>query len=76
MWVEIGQQIPQELPQFLILPEVTDPSNYRGGKVIYSSAEPYVFVFMGNVTSSVWANRTLRFPTGVVNVAWPSIVNR
>ncbi len=48
----------EKLPPFLILPEVTDPANYRGGKPLYAISDPYVFVYMGNVTSNVWVNRT------------------
>jgi len=47
----------EQLTDYLILPEVTDPKNYRGGKLLWATTDPYVFINQGNVTNSVWINR-------------------
>ncbi len=46
-------------PPYLILPEVTEPQNWRGNKMIYATSEPVISVYQGNVTSNVYANRDL-----------------
>ena len=42
---------------YLVLPEVTDPKSYRGGKLFYATSSPYVLVYQGWVTDNVWVNR-------------------
>jgi len=49
----------ESLIPYLILPEVTDSTQYRGGKPLYVSSEPYVMAYQGNVTTNVWVNRDL-----------------
>lgn len=47
----------EKLTPFLILPEVTDPKNYRGGKLLFGAKEPYTMLNRGNLTGDVWVNR-------------------
>lgn len=49
----------QNMEPFLILPEVKDPSNYRGNKLLWASKEPYILLDRGNVDGGVWVNRDL-----------------
>jgi ABC-type Fe3+ transport system substrate-binding protein len=51
---------------YLILPEVTEPKNWRANKLLYATSEPLVAVYQGNVTSNVYANRDL-LPAGQFN---------
>jgi iron(III) transport system substrate-binding protein len=47
----------QKLAPYLMLPEVTDPTKWRGGKLIYGTNNDEVFIFRPNVTGGVWVNR-------------------
>jgi ABC-type Fe3+ transport system substrate-binding protein len=47
----------QNLEQFLIRPDVKDPSNYRGNKLMWASKEPYILLDRGNVDGGVYVNR-------------------
>jgi iron(III) transport system substrate-binding protein len=47
----------EDMSPYLILPEVTDPKSYRGGKLLYATTNPYILMFQGWVTSNVWVNR-------------------
>jgi len=47
----------EKLTPYLITPDVTEPTNYRGGKVLWATEEPYVLLNRGNVAGGVWVNR-------------------
>ena len=47
----------QDFSPFLILPEVADPKNWRGGKLIWATSEPLILLHRGNVSGGVWVNR-------------------
>ena len=50
----------QEITPFLMLPEVTDPKNYRGGKLLYTSDKGnYILLQQLNVSNGLWVNRQL-----------------
>ncbi len=49
----------EPMPPFLILPEVTDPKNWRGGKLLYGTKEPLILLNRGNLSGDVWVNRDL-----------------
>lgn len=48
-----------KLPPYLILAEVTDTKNWRGGALLYATSEPHVLLNRGNVAGSAWVNRDL-----------------
>ncbi len=47
----------EKLPPYLILPEITNPSNWRGGQLIWGTNEPYILINRGNVDAKVVVNR-------------------
>jgi iron(III) transport system substrate-binding protein len=49
----------ENLTPYLILPEVTEGKNYRGGKLLWGTTDPYVLLYQGNVTGNVIVNRDL-----------------
>lgn len=59
----------QDLAPFLILPEVKDPKNWRGGKILYTSEKnPAIFVYSLNAPGGPYVNRDVLpkdlFPSG------------
>jgi ABC-type Fe3+ transport system substrate-binding protein len=49
----------EPIPPYLILPEVTEPSNWRGGKILYGTKEPLILLNRGNLSGDVWVNREI-----------------
>ncbi|HZU05412.1 MAG TPA: hypothetical protein VFB73_05525 [Chloroflexota bacterium] len=49
----------EEITPFLILPEVTEPQNWRSGALLYASKQPYILLNRANVGGGVWVNRDL-----------------
>jgi len=56
----------ENMTPFLVQPEVTDPKNYRTGKLLYATTAPYVLMYQGWVTTNVWVNRSV-LPTADFN---------
>jgi ABC-type Fe3+ transport system substrate-binding protein len=59
----------QDIAPYLLLPEVKDGKNWRGGKVLYSSDKtPYVFIYSLNAPGGPYVNRDVLpkdlFPAG------------
>ncbi len=46
-----------KITPYLILPEVTEASNWRGGQLLYGSYEPYILLNRGNVNGEIVVNR-------------------
>jgi hypothetical protein len=42
---------------YLVLPEVTDASQWRGGAQLYASPDPYIILYQGRVDGPVTVNR-------------------
>lgn len=49
----------EKITPSLILPEVTEGSNWRGGQLLYGSYEPYIALNRGNVSGDVVVNRNV-----------------
>ena len=47
----------EKITPYLILPEVTDPSNWRGNQLLYATKEPYILLNRARATGEVWVNR-------------------
>ena len=47
----------QSLEPYLIRPDVKDPSNYRGNKLLWATKEPLILLDRGNVDGGVYVNR-------------------
>lgn len=59
----------QDIAPFLILPEVKDPKNWRGGKILYTSEKnPAIFVYRLDASAGPYVNRDVLpkdlFPSG------------
>jgi iron(III) transport system substrate-binding protein len=49
----------EQIPPFLILPEVTDGKNWRSGKPLYSAADPLILLNRGNLSGDIYVNRDI-----------------
>jgi len=49
----------EKITPYLILPEVTDPKNWRGDALLYATKEPYILLNRARATGEVWVNRDL-----------------
>jgi len=47
----------EPMTNYLILPEVTEGKNWRGGKLLWATTEPYILLNRGNVDGGLWVNR-------------------